>query len=150
MRRRTLLAAAGAAAVPISRPARAEEGVDVALVLAVDVSRSIDEDEARLQREGYRNAVADPVVIGSQRGSALPFDSARTQALLMALVVFRLLPHGFRNADLRAHLAPLLGLTPAEMTPGRMTYDLRRLRLHGLIERIPGTVDRLTKLLAPK
>jgi hypothetical protein len=53
--------------------------------------------------------------------------------------VFRLLPHGFRNADLRAHLAPLLGLTPADMTPGRMTYDLRRLRLHGLIERIPGT-----------
>lgn len=89
--------------------------------------------------EGALRAVADPVVIGSQRGSALPFDSARTQALLMALVVFRLLPHGFRNADLRAHLAPLLGLTPAEMTPGRMTYDLRRLRLHGLIERIPGT-----------
>ncbi len=25
------------------------------------------------------------------------------------------------------------------MTPGRMTYDLRRLRLHGLIERIPGS-----------
>jgi len=25
------------------------------------------------------------------------------------------------------------------MTPGRMTYDLRRLRLHGMIERIPGT-----------
>jgi Mn-dependent DtxR family transcriptional regulator len=25
------------------------------------------------------------------------------------------------------------------MTQGRMSYDLRRLRLHGLIERIPGT-----------
>ena len=25
------------------------------------------------------------------------------------------------------------------MTAGQMTYDLRRLRLHGLIERIPGT-----------
>ena len=84
-------------------------------------------------------AVADPVVVGTQRASALPFDSARTQALLSALVVFRLLPHGFRNADLRAHLAPLLGLTPADMTQGRMSYDLRRLRLHGLIERIPGT-----------
>ncbi|MBW6398299.1 DUF1194 domain-containing protein [Roseomonas sp. HJA6] len=71
MRRRTLLAAAGAAAVPISRPARAEEGVDVALVLAVDVSRSIDEDEARLQREGYRNAVADPVVVASIRGGLI-------------------------------------------------------------------------------
>lgn len=30
-----------------------------------------------------------------------------------------------------------LGLDPAAMTPGRMTYELRRLRLHGLIERVP-------------
>ena len=84
-------------------------------------------------------AVADPVVAGAQRVAALPFDNARTQALLSALVVFRLLPHGFRNADLRAHLAPLLGLDPSAMTPGRMSYDLRRLRLHGLIERVEGT-----------
>jgi hypothetical protein len=28
-------------------------------------------------------------------------------------------------------------LPAAQLTPGRMTYDLRRLRLHGLIERIP-------------
>ena len=65
MRRRSLLAAS--AAVPAlwrARPARAEaEPVDVLLVLAVDVSRSIDEDEARLQREGYRNAVSDPRVV---------------------------------------------------------------------------------------
>jgi hypothetical protein len=83
--------------------------------------------------------VADPITVGTQRASALPFDSARTQALLTALVTFRLLPHGFRNADLRAHLAPLLGLPAEAMTQGRMSYDLRRLRLHGLIERIPGT-----------
>jgi hypothetical protein len=84
-------------------------------------------------------AVAAPAVVGTQRASALPFDSTRTQALLAALVVFRLSPHGFRNADLRAHLAPLLGIDPALMTQGRMSYDLRRLRLHGLIERIPGS-----------
>jgi len=84
-------------------------------------------------------AVADPIVINNQRASALPFDSARTQALLSALVVFRLHPHGFRNTDLRALLAPLLGCDPSLMTQGRMSYDLRRLRLHGLIERIPGT-----------
>ena len=35
------------------------------------------------------------------------------------------------------HLAPLLGQKPSQLTPGRITYDLRRLRLHGLIERIP-------------
>ena len=70
MRRRTLLAAAGAAAVPLRSP-RAEEAVDVALVLAVDVSRSIDEDEARLQREGYRTAVSDPVVVAAIRGGMI-------------------------------------------------------------------------------
>jgi len=69
MRRRTLLAAAGAAA--LAYPARADEPVDVALVLAVDVSRSIDEDEARLQREGYRAAVSDPRVIEAVRGGML-------------------------------------------------------------------------------
>src|SRR5262249_46260866 len=34
---------------------------------------------------------------------------------------------------------PLLGMKPSQLTPGRVTYDLRRLRLHGLIERIPKT-----------
>lgn len=71
MRRRTLLTAAGAAAFPIPHPARAEDAVDVALVLAVDVSRSIDADEARLQREGYRTAVSDPVVVAAIRGGLL-------------------------------------------------------------------------------
>lgn len=83
------------------------------------------------------DALITPAVVGTQRASALPFGTTRTQALLAALVVFRLLPDGFRNRDLRAHLAPLLGIDPALMTPGRMTYELRRLRLHGLIERIP-------------
>jgi hypothetical protein len=32
-----------------------------------------------------------------------------------------------------------LGKAPAEMTMRRMSYQLRRLRLHGLIDRIPGT-----------
>lgn len=68
MRRRILLAAAGAAAAPAARPARAEEAVDISLILAVDVSRSIDADEARLQREGYRLAVSDPVVVAAIRG----------------------------------------------------------------------------------
>jgi len=85
------------------------------------------------------DAVITPAVVGTQRASALPFGTTRTQALLAVLLVFRLLPQGFRNRDLRAHLAPLLGIDPALMTPGRMTYELRRLRLHGLIERIPDT-----------
>ena len=31
----------------------------------------------------------------------------------------------------------LLGRDPAQYAAGQMTYDLRRLRLHGLIERVP-------------
>jgi hypothetical protein len=53
--------------------------------------------------------------------------------------LFCLQPEGFRHAQLRAHLASLLGLDPDALTAGQMTYQLRRLRLHGLIERIPRT-----------
>jgi hypothetical protein len=45
----------------------------------------------------------------------------------------------FTHKDPREHLAPLLGKEPSQLTPGRITYDLRRLRLHGLIERISKT-----------
>lgn len=83
--------------------------------------------------------VTRPVVVGEQRAAALPFADPRVQALFSALVLFCLLPRGFANRDLRQYLAPLLGLSPSQLSAGRMTYDLRRLRLHGLIERLPGT-----------
>lgn len=74
--RRSLLtatAALGAATVTtMSRPARADgPPVDLLLVLAVDVSRSVDEDEARLQREGYREAVSDPKVVEAIRAGMI-------------------------------------------------------------------------------
>jgi hypothetical protein len=69
----------------------------------------------------------------------LRFGDTVVQALLSALLVFRLLPRGFSARDLRAHWAPLLGRAPDDVTSGQMTYQLRRLRLHGLIERIAGT-----------
>ena len=71
MRRRTLLVATSGAVLAANGSARAQEPVDVALVLAVDVSRSIDEDEAKLQREGYRDAVTDPVVLAAIRGGMI-------------------------------------------------------------------------------
>lgn len=58
-------AAAGAAiAAPgVWREARAEELVDLILVLAADVSRSVDDEKFKLQREGYAAAIADPSVV---------------------------------------------------------------------------------------
>ena len=80
-----------------------------------------------------------PRVVGRQRAAALRFADPRVQALLAAIASFRLLPGGFDNRQLRETLAPLLGVCVDQYGPGRMTYDLRRLRLHGLIERIPHT-----------
>ncbi|AXS39208.1 DUF1194 domain-containing protein [Breoghania sp. L-A4] len=48
--------------LPAIPSAKAEE-VDLALVLAVDVSYSMDEDEQRLQRLGYINAITSPQVL---------------------------------------------------------------------------------------
>jgi hypothetical protein len=72
-----------------------------------------------------------------QRTSALRFEDRRIQALFSVLVLFGLQARGFTNSDMRALLAQLLGLDPAHYTQGRMGDDLRRLRLHGLIQRIP-------------
>lgn len=69
----------------------------------------------------------------------LRFGDNRVHALLQALLIHRLLPHGFTNRDLRTLIAPLLGTTAEHITAGQMTYDLRRLRAHRLIERIPRT-----------
>jgi hypothetical protein len=80
-----------------------------------------------------------PIVVNGQRAAALRFGEPRVQALLSALVLFRLLPRGFSHADLKAALAQLVGAEAAPLTAGRMTYDLRRLRLHGIITRIPKT-----------
>ena len=69
----------------------------------------------------------------------LRFGDLRAHALLAALCAFKLLPHGFANRDLRPLIAQLLGTTPEAITSGQMSYDLRRLRMHGLIQRIPHT-----------
>ena len=74
-----------------------------------------------------------------QRVSALHFGDQRVHALFGALCRFSHLPDGFRHRDLRPLVAALLGRELATYSAGAMTYDLRRLRLHGIIERAPGT-----------
>jgi hypothetical protein len=80
-----------------------------------------------------------PVTVDNQRAAALRFADPRVQALLHVLLLFVLVQGTVTHKQVREHLAPLLGHKPSEYTPGRITYDLRRLRLHGLIERIPKT-----------
>jgi hypothetical protein len=83
--------------------------------------------------------VTEPVVVDDQRAAGLRYGQPRVQALMSAMLGFALQVCGFTNRELRERLAPLLGLGADNISAGRMTYDLRRLRLHGLIERIPKT-----------
>jgi Protein of unknown function (DUF1194) len=60
-----VLMLAGVAALPAI--ARAAEQVDLLLVLAADVSRSVDSGKFQLQREGYATAISDPHVLDAIR-----------------------------------------------------------------------------------
>lgn len=55
----------------VSGRAAAQTPVDLQLVLAVDISRSMDQDEQRLQRAGYVAALRDPEVIRAIQGGPL-------------------------------------------------------------------------------
>jgi hypothetical protein len=89
--------------------------------------------------EGVLDRLTKPQVIEEQRVSALRFDDVRVMALLQVLCLFLVLPEAFRNATMRQWVAQALGIGTEKYSAGRMTYDLRRLRLHRLIERIPHT-----------
>jgi hypothetical protein len=83
-------------------------------------------------------AVTEPVITsGGTRIPGLPIGAARSHALLAALLIFRLQPAGFTSRDIRELTAGLRGVP--SVTTGQMTYDLRRLRSHHLIEKIPAS-----------
>ena len=85
-------------------------------------------------------AVTDPITTDTgARISGLRLGQRRSHALLAALLIFRLHPNGFSNADLRALTAQLRGLPEHDVSASQMTYDLRRLRSHGLIQRLAHT-----------
>jgi hypothetical protein len=73
-----------------------------------------------------------------QRAPGLRFGQPRVMALFAALSRFAPSLNGFRHAEVREIVPALLGITPDTYTTSQMTYDLRRLRLKGLIARIDG------------
>jgi hypothetical protein len=65
MRRVAFTFALTALTAAFANPAAAETAVDLELVLAVDVSRSMDPDEQALQRDGYIAAITHPDVVAA-------------------------------------------------------------------------------------
>jgi hypothetical protein len=78
--------------------------------------------------------IARPSVVDGRRAPALRFGDPRVMALAGALAVTANLIGGFSNKTLRPLIAGLLG---EPYSQARCCYDLRRLRLKGLIVRVP-------------
>ncbi len=78
--------------------------------------------------------VSLPTLVEGQRAPALRFGDPRVMALAGALCALVHAVVGFTNRSLCARVSPPLdGL----YTSAQMTYDLRRLRLKGLVRRVP-------------
>jgi hypothetical protein len=89
--------------------------------------------------------VAQPTLTeDGRRAPALRFGDPRVMALTGALCLSLFAVTGVTNKSLRALTARLLGTS---YSSGQMTYDLRRLRFNGLIQRIEHTH---TYLLTPQ
>jgi hypothetical protein len=92
-----------------------------------------------LSGDSIQRVVQPAVTEDGKKAPGLKFGQPRVMALFLALTMFHHLIDGFRNHDLRQQVADLLGVRLSEYTSGQMTYDLRRLRLKGLIFRPPKT-----------
>jgi hypothetical protein len=77
--------------------------------------------------------IVSPTLEDGQPAPALRFADPRVMALLACLCSFEHLFQGLMNRTLRPMVAELID----GYTQGQMTYDLRRLRRKGLIQRIP-------------
>ena len=84
--------------------------------------------------------VSEPTTTDTgQRAPGLRFGQPRVMALFAALSRFALALNGFSHADVRETVLALLNVSPEAYTTSQMSYDLRRLRLKGLIVRIKNT-----------
>ncbi len=92
-----------------------------------------------LSQEQVERVVQPTVTADGQRAPALRFGDPRVMALLAALLLFLYLPHGLTHRTLRPQIAAYLGVPREGYSPGQLTYDLRRLRLKGLLARVPHT-----------
>ncbi len=110
----------------------------------VDKTRQVNHRLLMIERAGQGCAIGSalfkrihqPYNREGQRTGALRFGDTRAMALAGSLCALVHAVTGFTNHSLRGLVA---GLLDTDYTTNQMTYDLRRLRLHGLIERIPHT-----------
>ena len=106
----------------------------------VERARGVNDRLLMIERAGQGCAIGSalferihqPYGCEGQRTGALRFGDQRAMALAGSLCLVVHAVTGFTNKSLRGQVAGLLG---RDYSSSQMSYDLRRLRLHGLIER---------------
>ena len=110
----------------------------------VTKAREVNARVLMIERAGQGCAIGNalferihqPYAREGQRTGAFRFGDVRAMALAGALCCLIHAVSGFTNKSLRGLVTGLLG---TDYSTAQMTYDLRRLRLHGLIERVAHT-----------
>ena len=92
-----------------------------------------------LSAESFARVSEPTSTEAGQRAPGLRFGQPRAMALFAALSQFAPTLNGFRHAELRQTVQALLAVPPEAYTATQMSYDLRRLRLKGLIARVKGS-----------
>ena len=119
-------------------PARAAETVDVALVLAADVSRSIDEGEFQLQRQGYATGLTSAKVLtaiqaGTHQAIAVCFVEWSGPDEQMVVVEWTVI----RDGESAGEFASLLLAAPRSFTgrtsiSGGIDFAVKQLAASGI------------------
>ena len=92
-----------------------------------------------LSAESFARVSEPTTTDDGQRAPGLRFGQPRTMALFAALSRFAPALNGFRHGELRPIIQTILNVAPEAYTASQMSYDLRRLRLKGLVARLAGT-----------
>lgn len=95
--------------------------------------------DCHLSQESVERVVQPTVTRDGQRAPGLRFGHQRVMALFAALTLFVHTTHGLTHCTLRQQVADLLGVNLEDYRSNQMTYDLRRLRLKGILWRVPHT-----------
>jgi hypothetical protein len=107
----------------------------------IDKARGVNQRLLMIEQAGQSCAIGTALFerihqphTEGQRTGALRFGDKRAMALVGALCYLLPAVTGFSNKSLRGLVAGHLG---QDYNTSKMSYDLRRLRLHGLITRLP-------------
>jgi hypothetical protein len=97
---------------------------------------ALGEGQRDLPDPATLESVVLPTVHDGQRAPGLRFGEPHTMALLGSIAAFAHVIGGLTNRSLRTQMA---AHWKSDYTSAQASYDLRRLRLKGFIERIAGT-----------